>query len=196
MTAYVTLDELKDALGVEHANEDSRFAAALNAASRAVDDFCGRVFTTDTAATARQFQPHSGSLCLVDDFYTTSGLVVKTDDDDDGTFETTWAAADYLLQPLNGRRGAQTWPYTEIHTLIPRSFPRTAHPAVEVTAKWGWTTPPEPVKYATRLLAMAAWKRKDAPFGVAGFDTFGVVRVRDDPDVARALGPYRLGRVG
>jgi hypothetical protein len=41
------------------------------------------------------------------------------------------------------------------------------------------------------MLAEETFKLKDAPFGVAGFGDFGVVRVRENPAVARLLAPYK-----
>jgi hypothetical protein len=59
-----------------------------------------------------------------------------------------------------------------------------------VTARWGWSAVPAAVKTATVLRAVNLFKRKDAPHGVAGFDGFGVVRLRQDPDVMVLLQPY------
>jgi hypothetical protein len=41
------------------------------------------------------------------------------------------------------------------------------------------------------LKAASLFKRKDAPFAVAGFSEFGAVRIgRNDPDVLELLGGY------
>jgi hypothetical protein len=47
------------------------------------------------------------------------------------------------------------------------------------------------VKQACLLLAAEILKLKDAPFGVAGFDGFGVVRVGQNRRATALLGPYR-----
>lgn len=188
--SYVTLEELKDILGVNHNNEDAAYQAALDVAEQMVDDYCGRSFSADTTATARVFITDMSGDVYVDDFWTSTGLIIKTDGDGDGAYETTWTATDYRLLPLNARRGNKPWAYTQLAAANDLYFPRTSAPAVEVTAKWGWPAVPEPVKYATRLMAVAVKKRPDAPWGIAGTNEFGSVRVREDPDVAKALGPY------
>lgn len=62
--------------------------------------------------------------------------------------------------------------------------------SVQVIARWGWAAVPEAVKTACKITASDLSKLKDAPFGVAGFDQYGAVRVRANPIVMRTLGPY------
>ena len=57
---------------------------AINAASRQIDAFCGRYFYADGSASARKFFTDDLYRLKVDDISTTTGLVVKYDDDDDG----------------------------------------------------------------------------------------------------------------
>ncbi len=63
---------------------------------------------------------------------------------------------------------------------------------LQVTARWGWTAIPTAIKVATIYLALETFKLKGAPFGVANFDQFGPIRVRDNPKVMGMLAPYRL----
>jgi hypothetical protein len=193
--SYASLPELKDRLGITDTVDDERGNDALESASREIESACGRQFNQTASATARIFYPHDACWATVDDFYTLSGLVVATDGGDDGTYETTWTAADYQLEPLNGVfDGEQGWPYSEIRA-ISRSFPTGVRRApLQVTAQWGWAAVPAPVRQACLILAAETLKLKDAPFGVAGFGEFGAVRVRDNPMVAKKLAPYmRLG---
>jgi hypothetical protein len=66
-------------------------------------------------------------------------------------------------------------------------------PGIKVTARWGWSAVPDPVRDATRLLATRLYLRKDAPFGnEGGFSEMGPVRiVASDPDMTRLLRPFR-----
>ena len=119
---------------------------------------------------------------------------MRTDDDDDGTFETTWTiTTDYVLGGSGvGYDGATGWPYTSLRAVGSRTWPTaTLRPAVQITATWGWAAVPVPVKQATLLLAAEAFKSKDAPFGVAAFGEFGPLRVRANPMVAQLLARYR-----
>lgn len=43
---------------------------------------------------------------------------------------------------------------------------------------------------AERIYAARLYTRKDSPEGVAGWGELGVIRLRDDPDVRRLIGPY------
>jgi hypothetical protein len=194
--SYASLAELKDRLGIEDDADDDRASDALASASREIESACSRQFNWAATASARLYYPHDSCWATVDDFHTTTGLVIATDEGDDGTYETTWTAADYQLEPLNGVvAGEQGWPYFKIRAMRSRWFPTWGRRApLQVTAQWGWADVPAPVKQACLILAAETLKLKDAPFGVAGFGEFGVVRVRDNPMVAKKLAPYmRLG---
>lgn len=190
--AYATVAELKTRMDIDHADADTQLGEALSAASRGIDMCCDRQFSKVDTASARIYRVDGAYSAEVDDFYSTSGLVIKTDGSGDGTFETTWVAADYELRPLNGIvSGLTGWPYSTIAAVGSRTFPNTARACLEVTALWGWDIVPAPVKEATLVGAEELYKLKDAPFGVAGFDAYGAVRVRDNPIVKKLVGPYR-----
>lgn len=195
---YATVDELKARFGhINDTIDDYLIRKAIKAASRQIDKQCRRRFYADTTATPRTFWRDSLWHCYVDEFYTTTGLVVATDSDDDGVFETTWAATDYLLEPLGGVvDGEPGWPYNLIGAVESRTFPIGRRPGVQVTAKWGWAVIPDDIREATLLSAAELFKLKDAPFGVAGFGEFGAVRIRPNPVVTRLITPYRRALVG
>jgi hypothetical protein len=50
-------------------------------------------------------------------------------------------------------------------------------PSVQITALWGWPAVPSLVTEACYQLAEETFKLKDAPFGVAGVNDFGVLRI-------------------
>jgi hypothetical protein len=141
------------------------------------------------------FYPTRQKLALIDDFHTLTGLVVKTDETDDGTFEETWTSADYQLEPLNGiREGTTGWPWWMIRAVgDSRDFPvnEKKRATLEVTARWGWSAVPGPVKTACLIMAAETFKLATAPLGVAGMGEFGIVRVRDNRMATAKLEPYR-----
>src|SRR5690554_3107788 len=96
--AYLTLQEFQDIMRDQLTAYDHEYEMAIEAASRQVDDFCGRHFWMEEQATPRLFRPTQPDLVWVSDIATTDGLVVKTDDDDDGVFETTWTPDQYMLE--------------------------------------------------------------------------------------------------
>jgi hypothetical protein len=191
---YATKAELKKYLDIpaDVVEDDSQLDDALNSASREIDAHTGRQFNKDTVATPRLFEPDSCRSVAVDDFWTTAGLVIKTRSGD--SFGEAWGASDYELLPLNGVMDGQPgWPYSRIHAV--GSYFSVGKYArhrsqVEVTAQWGWAAVPAPVKQATLMLAAQNFKISEAPFGVAGFDQYGVVRVRDIPLLERKLCRY------
>lgn len=192
---YGALTTLKSRLGIGDSVDNTELQNALTAASRGVETFCRRQFQRDTA-TARTFRARHWWLAHVDDFHTTAGLVVATDNGDDGTFGTTWSASDYQLEPLDGVvAGQQGWPFYKLRAVETKWFPQGRRAGLQVTAQWGWAEVPEPVTEAALILAEEIFKLKDAPFGVAGYGEFGAVRVRDNPKVARMLTPYRRDAV-
>lgn len=191
--SYATLVELKARLEITDNADDTRLTDALSAASRGIEKFCGRQFNKATTATTRVYYPRAGCWVDVDDIHTTTDLVVKTDEGDDGTYETTWSTTDYQLEPLNGIVDGETgWPYSIIRAVASRYFPATSQRApVQVTAQWGWNAVPASVKEATLVLAEDVFKLADTPFGAGGFGEFGRIRARENPHVAMLVGPYR-----
>lgn len=191
---YATLAELQAYLPSGTSDLVTQLSDSLATASRSIDKATGRRFWADTAATSRLFYPNPDrwSRTLVDDFYTTTGLIVEVDASGDGVFETTYTSADYELSPLNGVvDGEDGWPYYRIR---PVNWTWTCNPlraSLRVTAKWGWTAVPSAVKTACVILATEALKlAREAPFGVAGFGVDGLVRVRENPRVRDMLAPY------
>lgn len=181
VNAYASQAQLQDAYGTGAASVDPNvYHLALNAASRQVDNHCGRRFYADTAATERWFTPADGR-CAVDDFYTTTSLVIAVDTDGDGDTDETWTTAYYHLTPTNGvAQSGRAWPYTTIVARPGYSFPVIGEtPTVSVTAKWGWSAVPYEVEQATILQAIQILKSSDAPFGVAGSAEFGMLRIRE-----------------
>lgn len=198
---YCTAAELKANFGIGDTDDDSKIEDAINTASRAIDAWCGQSFYDSGSASARKYAPDNWYCLTVHPFSTTTGLVVATDEDNDGTYETTWASTDYELSPINGDVGGLTGvPFRRIRAVGGYRFPVPASISsrqytVQVTAQWGWAAVPAPVKQACMQVAAEEFRRKDAPFGVIQSAEFGPTRL--SPDMLRAvtskLSPYRLG---
>jgi hypothetical protein len=200
-TLYATVPELRSSLADERMALDAgQLEQALRSASRAVDDYCSRPlrrFWLDPSATVRTYRPTDPWCATVDDIGSTTGLVVKTDSAGDGTWATTWTiGTDFQLEPLNAAANGGAYAYRKIVAIGTKTFPYPSgyggqRPTLQVTARHGWSQVPDPVREATLLTAARLYRRKDAPFGVAGFDDFGPVRItRQDSDVVALLAPY------
>ena len=193
--AYTTLPILKDYLGIPYSteSEDTPLTAAINAAQELVDGYCNETF--ETVSEARVFLAGDPELLLVDRFNTTTGLVVKTDTSNDGTYDTTLTiTTDFLVQPFNAA------PYNALLN-VSGDWPRydSQRPGVEVTAAWGdqiSTGVPYGIQQAALILAARLYQRKASPLGiVTGFADYGIARIsRTDPDVAALLQPHK--RIG
>jgi hypothetical protein len=196
---YCSIPDLREHFGDSDSRlTESLLARAINAASRAIDQHCGRRFWQDPEVQVKVFRPADPYEATIDDISTQTGVIVKTDDDADGTYESTWDAEDWQLEPLNaGTDGpaAHAW-----WTLVALDAPFPTHsrrPLLQVTARYGWSDVPHEVEEACLLRAAAIFKRKEAIFGVAGFNGFGEVRIgRNDVDVVALLHPYVKIRVG
>lgn len=197
---YVTLPEGRLAMGVpsSHTERDTLIELAIEAASRDIDAHCDRSFYQYNGGTAvaRVFVAKEPYLLEVDDIYSTDGLIIKTDDDVDGTYEQTWTTTDYQLEPLNGYvSGQDGWPYTRIRVRANSTlaFPNYSNESlVQITAKWGWNAVPTAIKQACIAQMAAVYKSPEAPTGVADVAEFGPVTVRAlHPTAARLISHYR-----
>lgn len=200
--SYATLAEIRSRVGITDASatsEDTKLTEALSAASRGIEAMAHRQFNVASSATARLFYPDSYCHTKVYDISTTTDLVIKTDTAGDGTFATTWLTTDYQLEPLDGIVDGQSgWPYWTIRAVGTQRFicawPGQRAP-LQVTATWGWTAVPAPVKEATLILAEEIYSLKNTPFGVGGYGQFGIIRARENPMVLTRLMPYILDPV-
>ncbi len=189
---YATLVEIKARLGIVTGDtaDDTKLESVVEGISRAIDNHCGRRFYLDGSDATRYFTPEFADLLYVGDLVSVTSLF--TDEDGDRTYERTWAATDYDLEPFNA--ALDSWPYTTILT-TPKglyTFPVGISKGVKMVSKWGWPAVPKPIAEACLLAGEKLFKRKDAIFGVVGSPEMGVLKqmMRDDPDLAILLEPY------
>lgn len=200
-TTYCNLTDLKAELAITDTADDDKLNAAIAAASREVDRYCGRRFWADSTAQDRYYWPESSTVCEVDDISSTTGLVVAVDLIGYGNYTTTLTLnTDFILDPINAAQQVPVFPYTEMR-IVPFAanfFPCSARPGVKVTAKFGWAAVPDDVDKATCLQAAQLFKAKDAVFGVAAFGELGPLRVRSalNPIAEGLLAPYAKPAVG
>jgi hypothetical protein len=196
---YITLSELRGEIGITVASDttdDARLEAAIEAASRAIDNETGRHFYLDATASARYYTAEDGDYLRVDDIGTATGLIVQTDDDDDRDYDYTWASTDYDTEPENAIADSRPITALRITPLGQYVFPRNRR-GCKITAKWGWPAIPDVIRTATMIEAFRLYKRRDAPFGVMGSVETGQMTIPAlDPDVKRLIAPYRKMGVG
>jgi hypothetical protein len=192
---YATLAQLKDRLGISVSDtvDDLTLNDALDGASRGIEAECHRQFNDAGTESARVFYPISSRIVRVDDFQSSAGLLLATDPGYDGVFEQAWTASGFELRPLNGVVNGQTgWPYNKIMATPSTGlyFPCTGRASVKLTARWGWSAVPKPIKIATLILAEDLSKLKDLPFGSGGYGEWGRIKARENPNVLLRIAPY------
>lgn len=176
---YITAAELKAYLRISDTADDVELALVVSTASRAVDRSAGRQFGKVAAPEQRvypvQYSRHRCRwIAAIDDLQTTVGL--------------TLVPTDYVLEPRNAVVKGLAWTHMSFS-----ADPRGTDGMLTVTAPWGWTATPVPVKLATRLQASRFSARRDSPYGVAGSPQDGSelrLLARVDPDVAVSLKYY------
>ena len=191
---YATLSQVKSALRITDAVDDALLEMAIESASRAIDSYTNRNFYNAGTA-VRVFAPNDSLTVTTDDLISLSSLQTMSDTDD--TFDTTWTATDYQLEPLNGVVDGIAQPYTQIRAVGDYLFLELAGEAtVKVTGVWGWTATPIQVTQATVIQSSRIFKRLDSPLGIISGE-LGSMRVgsRLDPDVAQLVDSLRKIRM-
>jgi len=191
---YCTLADVKAALRIDDVIDDTILELSIEAASREIDGYCERQFYQSSET--RIFVPRNSFTVEIDDLASLTTLKTSSTGE---TFDQTWAASDYQLEPVNGIAGGIESPATRIRAIGSLTFPvweptNTNHyeATVQVTGTFGWSAIPVAIRQACLLLALRQFRRYDSPLGVAGFDEMGVVRVgRIDPDVEKLVAPFR-----
>ncbi len=194
---YITGLELREYLGSDTTNWADLIDAACTVASRTVEGMTDRIFFDEGVVSTRYYEPEDYYCVEPDDFSTATGLVVQTVSNYvSGTYDLTWDATSYRLEPVNRNHGPYSgWPYEKIVARgISRFFPLPVPglpETVAVTAQWGWEAVPEQIKHATLIAAKRLFQLKDAdPTGTMGLDGWGPVKIRENPEVRALLEPF------
>jgi hypothetical protein len=190
---YCTLSEVKAALRLSDSIDDTLIENSIEGASRRIDGYCGRFFYK-TAPTAVNLFAKDSYRLMTTDISSTSGLVVKLDNDGDGVFEQTLTLnSDYMVEPTDYI--VQQRPIRTLTMIGGATFPIYYIPSqagVQVTAAWGWDSVPHDVREACVLLSIRQFARYNAALGVLAFADMAITVRAVDPDVRDLLLPYKL----
>jgi hypothetical protein len=202
--AYTTLERVAAETGNRDQTNDIRLEAAINAASRQIDDYTGRRFWQDATVVVREFYADDhlellSSVSQVMDISTTTGLVVKIDDGDTGAFATTLTiGTHFIVTPPNA--GDDGEPFTGIRLVdglysLPMST--SGRPGVQVTAKFGFAAVPDAVEQACLLQSILLYKASDAALGGLSFGDGAFMRIRGglNPIAQSLIERYTFARV-
>jgi hypothetical protein len=169
VNGYASLDALRQELTITDATDDTRLEAAIGAASRQIDGWCGRRFWQDGTVVAREFYADDYRTVCTGDLSTVTGLIVKVDTGDDGQFATTLTIdTEFLVMPRNAAKEVPVWPFTEILLTDDTSTwfvqSSSGRPNVQVTAKFGWPAVPPDVTQACLIQAKNLYKATSGTF--------------------------------
>jgi hypothetical protein len=189
---YCTLNELKASLNITDSVDDTALEAAIEAASRMIDDYTERFFYSNGTVgspVTRYYTAVDPYTINIDDITTVSE--VATDDNFDRTFETVWGTSDYLVEPINNP--IKSFPYNRVLAIGSYIFPYQLPQSVRIKGVWGFTAVPDQINMATLIQSSRLFGRRQSPFGIAGSPDLGTVRLfsRLDADVEVLLRPFR-----
>ena len=195
---YTTLTQLKAKLlpeGATFTTNDSMLENIVEAVSRWIDAYCGRIFYV-TSSETRVYTPITSHLVVTDDIVTITSVKL---DIGARTYPTTMASTDYDTLPYN--TAATVTPIMGL-TLTPNSaysFYPSISKSVQIVGTFGvpsgctWL---EQVREACEIQCARIYKRKDAPFGVTGMNALGQNTIISDLDAdVKALLAYPIRRM-
>ena len=127
--SYITVNDIKDALGDSASTNENIYRKIAEAGTAMIENYTHRRFNVENAT-----KYYDGANRLwIDDLLTVS--TIKTDEDADGSYETTYTTSDYVLYPLN------SYPklYAEVtHRGDYGTFAPGLRKSVEIVGEWGY----------------------------------------------------------
>lgn len=184
---YATVTNYKARHDIEDNDDDIAIEAYINAVSRLIDGIRGERFYTTTSDETRYFDAHKWDY-LHTGIRIVSITTLKTDNDNDGTYEYTWTdGTDYYLMPYNASLDGEPYRWIETAPNGNYSFPKGVQKGVQIVGKFGWSTVPAYISEACYLGVARLMSRQDTPLGVSAAASVGqlslkVDTLRNDPD--------------
>lgn len=191
---FITLDEQRQYMNIEPTDFDEVIADAISSTTIDIIRHCHRDFNDAGTLSTRKYKAirnpereewhRHHSILITDDFSTIAGLVVSsggvTHDNDS-----------LVIEPMNGVvQGMTGFPFWRIKGCFPSDC------WISVTARWGWSNVPKPVRQAAFIMTSDTFQLKDQRLGIAGSDQFGsVVVLRENTLAFKKLKHFRRGSV-
>ncbi len=202
---YATLAEFKARYfpsGVSDTTDDAVIEGVIEAVSRLIDNYCNRRFFVSASDETRYGTAEFAGILFCDDLASLTSLA--TDDDGDRVYETTWASTDFDLMPFNAALEGKSYAYIEVTPNGNYGFPIGIAKGVKLVGKFGMVNVTasnatlDAINEACLLQVIRLFKRKDAPFGIAGGPEVGQLMTisKLDPDVLLLLQGFRKMSVG
>jgi hypothetical protein len=176
--------------------DDNALEMVITTVSRWIDAYTNRHFYTTSGSETRYFTASEADYLDCGDIISVTAL--KTDDAGARTYGNTWDTDDYDLCPYNAGLKSEPYTYIEITNSGSNFFPARTKKGVRIDGFFGWSAAPEVVREACILQSVRLYKRKDAPFGIAGSNDFGTLQIVPnlDPDVRQLLNSVIMPAIG
>jgi hypothetical protein len=191
---YATVEALKSRLGLTDSLDDVELHTACFAAARMVEHYCQRVFWRGTAET-RTFVPTDPYCLRLPGFNDLVSVTTLKTDGGGGTFDTTWAAGDYQLLPVNPAAAPERRPYTAVKALA-RTFPLPSarlgrDDRAQINGVFGWPAVPYSVKQSALITAAELFRSKSTFEAQMGYEEMAQFVMRRNPMALDLIKPYR-----
>lgn len=180
--AYVSAADFDLYISDEFASTEAAIRlGALNAAERAVNQFCQRSFAVAGSATARSYVPTGTSVLRIHDCTTVTAVT------EGGT-----AVTSYQKEPVTVGWSALAVPYEQLMRLgtVWAQTGYAGEATISVTATWGWTAVPDEVIEATKILGKDVLQQRRTSGNLIAVGDFGGA-VRINTYVKQLLSPLR-----
>ena len=150
--AYATVADVKIYLRVTGAGDDVMLGDLLDRATKAIDNYCRRVFVAVSASRYYTYDMVEGdTLWLDNELYSVSALL------NGDASATPITSTHYWLLPRNDP------PYFQIKLKSDTSWDFDTDGEVKITGMWGYSlTPPADIEHACVRLAAYYYKQRDA----------------------------------
>ncbi len=134
---YASIADIKGVLGISSTTDDTVIRKIAEASSRSIDNYCNRVFVTQTAT---KYFDGARTLWLPD-LLSINASGLKTDEDGNATFENTFATTDYITYGTGLEDSLNTFPITRLeisHDSDYGSFASGIKKGVQIAGIWGY----------------------------------------------------------
>ena len=195
---YTTKQEYKARFydeGQGDTKDDAAIESVITAVSRSIDAICWQRFFTTAADETRYFTAEFADWLRLPERIVSINTL-KTDNDNDRTYENTWTdGTDYDLWPFNAALDGEPYRYIQITPNGNYRFPKDISKGVEIDGKFGWSSAPQPIVEACLLASHLTHSRRNSPYGVSGAAGVGqltaiIQSMKNDPIIMEMLSPY------
>jgi hypothetical protein len=164
---------------------DDVIGDAIDAASRRVENDCGRSFEL-TEAEVRYFRVEDDGTIRFVDLVADTIVEVLYDNDMDDEPDQALAETDYQLMPLTDERGKAPTRYQWMRRRTGSALWPAPGTVVSIEADWGYVeddeSPPPDIVQATIIMAGRLFARREAKLGTVSVPQMGTVGVIKGPD--------------